>query len=128
MHHQREPKKEQVLPGAAHLDARYGHSKSVQLSRDLDLLNEKSKYKIYPKEKSPCFQIKENYLLLRTVVTSSTNSFLAVEIVNQSKECSNHQKRKKPRKRKLETNLKTKSLQEEEVLDPLGNNSMCQYC
>ena len=118
MHHQREPKKEQVLPGAAHLDARYGHSKSVQLSKDLDLLNEKSKYKIYPKEKSPCFQIKENYLLLRTVVTSSTNSFLAVEIVNQSKECSNHQKRKKPRKRKLETNLKTKSLQRRRGLGP----------
>ena len=58
------------------------------------MLNEKSKYKIYPKEKSPCFQIKENYLLLTTVVTSSTNSSLATEIVNQSKECSNHQKRK----------------------------------
>ena len=52
------------------------------LCRDLDLLNEKSKYKISLKEKSPCFQIKENYLLLRTVVTSSTNSSLAVEIVN----------------------------------------------
>ena len=84
------------------------------------MLNEKSKYKIYQKEKSSCFQIKENYLLLTTVVTSSTNSSLAAEIVNQSKECSNHQKRKKPRKRKLETNLKTKNLQEEELLDPLG--------
>ena len=52
MHHQRDPKKEQVLPGAAHLDARYGHSKSVQLSKDLDLLNEKSKYKAAFKKKS----------------------------------------------------------------------------
>ena len=50
--------------------------------------------KIYPKEKSPCFQIKENYLLLTTVATSSTNSSLAAEIVNQSKECSNHQREK----------------------------------
>ena len=95
------PKKEQVLPGAAHLDARYGHSKSVQLTVDLDLVNEKLKYKIYPKEKSPCFQIKEKYILLTTVVTSSTNSSLAAEIAKQSKECSNHQKRKNPERGNL---------------------------
>ena len=65
------------------------------------MLNEKSKYKIYPKEKSPCFQIKENYLQLTTVVTSSKNSSLAAEIVNQSKECSNHQKRKNPERENL---------------------------
>ena len=80
--------------------------------------NQNTKYT--QKRKVLVFKIKENSLLLTTVVTSSTNSSPAAEIVNQCKECSNHQKRKKPRKRKLETNLKTKNLQEEEVLDPLG--------